>query len=182
MKSIVSVSLGSSARDYRFTTTILGRSVQVERIGTNGDTARAAELIRSLDGKVDAIGLGGLTPVFRVGRARYPHHEAIQIAAQARRTPVVDGGVVKATLERWVVAQAQRKLPQLFRYRRVLLTSGIERYQLASAISQYDAELRFADPLVHFGLSFLPVPRTLGQLELYAATTLPITALLPSDY
>ena len=179
MKSIVSVSLGSSARDYRFTTTILGRSVQVERIGTNGDTARAAELIRSLDGKVDAIGLGGLTPVFRVGRARYPHHEAIQIAAQARRTPVVDGGVVKATLERWAVAQAQRKLPQLFRYRRVLLTSGIERYQLASAISQYDAELRFADPLVHFGLPFLPVPRTLGQLELYAATTLPITALLP---
>lgn len=179
MKRIVSISLGSSARDYQFTTTILGRSVEVERIGTNGDTQRAAELVRSFDGRVDAIGLGGLTPVFRVGRARYPHQEAIHIAAQARRTPVVDGGVVKGTLERWAVAQAARKLPGLFRYKRILLTSGIERYQLAAAIGQYEGELRFADPIIHIGLPFLPVPRTLEQLELYAATTLPITALLP---
>ncbi|MEI8167096.1 MAG: serine carboxypeptidase, partial [Chloroflexales bacterium] len=179
MKRIVSISLGSSARDYSFTTTILGRAIAVERIGTNGDIARAAELVRSFDGQVDAIGLGGLTPVFRVGRARYPHREAIQIAAQAHRTPVVDGGVVKATLERWAVAQANRKLPGLFHYKKILLTSGIERYQLASAIAQYDGELRFADPLIHLGLPFLPVPRTLEQLELYAATTLPITALLP---
>ncbi len=179
MKRIVSISLGSSARDYSFTTTILGRTVEVERIGANGDTARAAELVRSFDGRVDAIGLGGLTPVFRVGKARYPHREAIKIAAQARRTPVVDGGVVKSTLERWAVAQAVRKVPGLFRYKRILLTSGIERYQLAAAISQYDGELRFADPIVHLGLPFLPVPRTLEQLELYAATTLPISALLP---
>ncbi|NTU85303.1 MAG: serine carboxypeptidase [Chloroflexales bacterium] len=179
MKRIVSISLGSSARNYTFTTTVLGRAVEVERIGTNGDTARAAELVRSFDGQVDAIGLGGLTPVFRVGRARYPHHEAIQIAAQARRTPIVDGGVVKSTLERWAVSQAVRKIPGLFHYKKILLTSGIERYQLASAIAQYGGELRFADPLVHLGLPFLPVPRTLEQLELYAATTLPVTALLP---
>lgn len=179
MKRIVSISLGSAARDYRFTTTILGRSVEVERIGTNGSTARAAELIRSFDGQVDAIGLGGLNPVFRVGAARYPHREALQIAAQARRTPVVDGGVLKATLERWAVAQAVRRIPGLLRYRRVLLTSGIERYQLAAAIAQHEPELRFADPIIHIGLPFLPLPRTLEQLELYAATTLPITALLP---
>lgn len=179
MKRIVSISLGSSARDYSFTATILGRTVEVERIGVNGDTARAAELVRSYDGRVDAIGLGGLTPVFRVGKARYPHREAIRIAAQARRTPVVDGGVVKSTLERWAVAQAVRRVPGLFRYKRVLLTSGIERYQLASAIAQYDGELRFADPIVHLGLPFLPAPRSLEQLELYAATTLPISVLLP---
>ncbi len=179
MKRIVSISLGSSARDYRFTTTILGRTVEVERIGTNGDVARAAELIRAFDGRVDAIGLGGLTPVFRVGAARYPHQEAIHIAAQAHRAPVVDGGVIKATLERWVAAQAAQQIPGLFRYKKVLCTSGIERYQLAAAIAQYGAELRFADPVVHIGLPSLPVPRTLEQLELYAATTLPITALLP---
>jgi predicted amino acid dehydrogenase len=179
MKRIVSISLGSSARDYRFTTMVLGRSVEVERIGVDGDTARAAELVRSFDGQVDAIGLGGLTPIFRVGAARYPHREAIGIAGQARRTPVVDGGMIKATLERWAVAQAVSRIPDLLRNQRVLLTSGIERYQLAAAISQYDAELRFADPIIHLGLPFLPLPRTLAQVELYAATTLPILALLP---
>lgn len=179
MKRIVSISLGSSARDYRFSATILGQHLEIQRIGTDGDTGRATALIREHDGKVDAIGLGGLTPVFRVGKARYPHQEAIHIAAQARRTPVVDGGVLKGTLERWAVDRAARKIPGLFRYKKILLTSGIDRYQLAAALSQYDAELRFADPLIHIGLPFLPVPRTIEQLELYAATTLPITALLP---
>jgi len=179
MKRIVSISLGSSARDYHFTTAILGRAVEVERIGVNGEAARAAELIRAFDGRVDAIGLGGLTPVFRVGAARYPHQEAIHIAAQAHRTPVVDGGVIKATLERWVVAQAARQVPGIFRYKKILFTSGIERYHLAAAIAEHGGELRFADPIVHIGLPSLPVPRSLEQLELYAATTLPITALLP---
>lgn len=179
MKRIVSVSLGSAARDYQFSTTILGQHISVERVGANGDTARAAELVRAYDGSVDAIGLGGLTPVFRVGAARYPHREALAVATQARRTPVVDGGVLKATLERWAVAQAVRRLPNLFRYKRVLLTSGVERYQLAAAIAQYEPELRFADPIVQLGVPGLPVPRSLEQLELYAATTLPIFALLP---
>jgi predicted amino acid dehydrogenase len=179
MKRIVSISLGASARDYRFTTTILGQHIEIHRIGTDGDTARATALIRAYDGTVDAIGLGGLTPVFRVGAARYPHQEALHIAAQARRTPVVDGGVLKATLERWAVAQAARSDPSLLRYQRILLTSGIERYQLASALTQYESQIRCADPWVHSGLSFLPLPRSLEQLELYAATTLPILALLP---
>ncbi|WP_129631134.1 serine carboxypeptidase [Candidatus Oscillochloris fontis] len=179
MKRVLSISLGSSTRDYRFTATILGQRIEIQRIGTNGDSARAAELIREYDGRVDVIGLGGLTPIFRVGAARYPHHEAIHIASQARRTPVVDGGVIKSTLERWSIAQAARRAPDLFRYKKILLTSGIERYQMAAALAQYDAELRFADPIIHSGLRFLPLPRSLAQLELYAATTLPITALLP---
>lgn len=87
--------------------------------------------------------------------------------------------MIKATLERWVVAQAARKVSGIFRYKKILFTSGIERYQLAAAMAEYGGELRFADPIVHIGLPSLPVPRSLEQLELYAATTLPITALLP---
>src|SRR5262245_13884404 len=106
MKRIVSISLGSSERDYQLTATVLGQRVEVLRVGTNGAVARATTLIRENVGQVDAIGLGGLTPVFRVGAARYPHHEAISIAAGARRTPVVDGGMLKASLERWAVQKA----------------------------------------------------------------------------
>jgi predicted amino acid dehydrogenase len=179
MKRVVSISLGSSQRDYSFTTTILGQHVEIRRIGANGDTALAARLIREYDGGVDAIGLGGLTPVFRVGDARYPHHEAIRIAAAAGRTPVVSGGLIKNTLDRWCVQEANRARAGMFNYRRILVTSGVDRYAMAQALSQHDAELRFADPIVHSGIPFLPMPRSVAQLELYAATTLPITALLP---
>jgi len=179
MKRIVSISLGSARRDYQFVTTVLGQPIEVRRIGTNGDTALAASLVRDFDGKVDAIGLGGLTPVFHVGAARYPHHEAIAIARQAHRTPVVAGSLIKQTLDRWCIQQANQAQRGIFNYRRILVTSGIDRYALAQALAQYDAELRFADPVVHSGLPFLPLPRTIAQLDMYAATTLPIAALLP---
>ncbi|GAB4109825.1 MAG: serine carboxypeptidase [Roseiflexaceae bacterium] len=179
MRRIVSISLGSARRDYQFVTNILGQAVEIRRIGTNGDVELAATLVREYDGKVDAIGLGGLTPIFRVGAARYPHHEALKIAAGARRTPVTDGSGMKATLERWAVQKANESQRGMFNYRRILVTSGIERYPLAQSLAQYESELRFADPIIHIGIPALPVPRSLEQLDLYAATTLPITALLP---
>lgn len=178
MKHIVSITLGSSQRNYSFTTTVLGQHIQVRRFGTDGSVAHAAELVRAHDGNVDAISLEGLTPVFRVGKARYPHPEAINIAAQARYTPVLDGGVIKGTLERWSIMRAADILPSIFRYRRILMTSGIEHYPMAQALSHYQADLCFADPILSIGVPFLPVPRSLAQLELYTATTLPILTLL----
>ena len=41
MKRVVSISLGSSLRDYQITVKVLGQHVEVRRIGTNGDVAQA---------------------------------------------------------------------------------------------------------------------------------------------
>jgi predicted amino acid dehydrogenase len=60
-----------------------------------------------------------------------------------------------------------------------LVTSGIERYQLAQALTQYECDLRFGDPLLQLRMARLPVPQSLEQLEWYAATVLPFAALLP---
>ncbi|GFP19455.1 hypothetical protein HKBW3S03_00960, partial [Candidatus Hakubella thermalkaliphila] len=45
MRRIVSVSLGSSKRDHRVSLNILGQDFVVERIGTDGNMARAIELL-----------------------------------------------------------------------------------------------------------------------------------------
>jgi hypothetical protein len=58
MKHVVSVSLGSSSRDKRVETRILGEPFIVERIGTDGNLARFRALVEYLDGRVDAIGMG----------------------------------------------------------------------------------------------------------------------------
>lgn len=60
MKRIVSVSLGSPARNAEITIEILGEQVTLSRVGTNGDLRAARRLLEELDGTVDAIGLGGL--------------------------------------------------------------------------------------------------------------------------
>ncbi|MEO7993746.1 MAG: quinate 5-dehydrogenase, partial [bacterium] len=67
MKKVVSVSLGSSRRDQRFETILLGHRFQIERRGTDGDQAKAAQMLRDLDGTVDAIGLGGIDVFYHAG-------------------------------------------------------------------------------------------------------------------
>ena len=67
MKRAVSISLGSTKRDKAVDVTLLGEKVRIERIGTDGDMEKAAQLYRSLDGEVDAFGVGGADLGLTVG-------------------------------------------------------------------------------------------------------------------
>jgi len=71
------VSLGSSRGDHRFETELLGQRFIIERIGTNGDYQAFCRLLRELDGKVDAIGLGGINLSLIAGNRRYDIRDAV---------------------------------------------------------------------------------------------------------
>jgi len=60
VKHVVSVSLGSSKRDSTAQAVFLGEEFILERVGTDGDMQKAVQKIGELDGRVDAIGLGGI--------------------------------------------------------------------------------------------------------------------------
>ncbi len=66
MKHVVSISLGSSRRNHRSQTTILGQPILLERIGTDGDQQQARQLFLEMDVKVDAFGVGGADLVITV--------------------------------------------------------------------------------------------------------------------
>ena len=91
MKHVVSVSLGSSKRNKKTESEFLGEQVLVERIGTDGSIPRAIELIRELDGKVDAFGMGGIDLWIACSRSKYMLKDALPIARAAKKTPIVDG-------------------------------------------------------------------------------------------
>jgi hypothetical protein len=97
MKQVVSVSLGSSKRDHKVEAEFLGEKFVIERIGTDGDMQRAIQMIRELDGKVDAFGMGGIDLYVVAGNRRYALREAKKIAAAAQLTPIVDGSGLKNT-------------------------------------------------------------------------------------
>lgn len=180
MKQIVNISLGSSQRNYSFVTTVLGQHIEIQRIGTDGNIARAATLVQAYDGKVHALSLEGLPHGFR-GNSRYatPSAAAVALTARVRHTPVVDGNVLSTVLERWVIKRAADMLPHLFRYRRVLMVGGGAHVQMADVLAEYEAELRFVDPLVHRRLPFVPVPRSIAQVKLLAAAILPLLTIIP---
>lgn len=178
LRRIVSISLGSSRRNYAITTTLSGLSAQpieIVRIGTDGNRERAANLLPSYDSNADAISLGGgrVPPPPGASPGTNPSAQTdpfADLASNARTTPVFDGQTLKATLERWSAKRAADMIPDLFRQRRILVLQGLDRYPLAQVLETYQPSLRFADPLLQTGVPFAPIPRSLRQLDRYAAT------------
>jgi hypothetical protein len=178
MKRVVSVSLGSSARDKRVETEILGERVVIERIGTDGDMARFRALVEELDGQVDAIGMGGIDLDLRAGTRRYRIRDAARLIRGVRRTPVVDGGGIKASWEKFLILDyLPRTAGVSFAGRRVLLVSSVDRYGMAEAFVEAGAQTLFAD--FYFALG-LPIPmRSLATVRVLAACLLPVITRLP---
>jgi len=177
VKRVVSVSLGSSKRNMRVETEVLGNKFIIERIGTDGDMEKAIQLIGELDGQVDAFGMGGIDLYVVAGKRRYTFRDAKRIARAAKITPIVDGSGLKNTLERKVVSQLEESGLLSWSGKKVFLVSGADRFGMAQALSQHGAQLVFGDLM--FALGF-PIPLTsLGKLELAAHTLAPLVCQLP---
>ncbi|BCP66275.1 quinate 5-dehydrogenase [Thermus thermophilus] len=181
-KRVVSVSLGSSRRDAAAEVELLGERVLLERRGTDGDFQRALCLIQELDGKVDAIGLGGIDLYLFAGGRRYAIRDALRLKEAAKKTPVVDGSGLKHTLER----RAVRELASLIDWRKtkVLLPSAVDRFGLAEALDEAGARVLCGDfifalglPIPLYSLSFL---QKLAFLLLPLFTRLPFSVLYPT--
>lgn len=181
MKRVVSVSLGSSTRDHRFETELLGQRIVIERIGTNGDTRQAAALMRELDGKVDALGVGGTDLYLRAGNRKYLIRETARLIRGVSKTPIVDGGGLKASWERWLITDyLPNKKGISFRGKKVLLVSSVDRYGLAESFVEAGADVVFGDFI--FGLG-LPIPlRSLTSVKVLAAILLPVLTKLPIKF
>ena len=174
-KHIVSVSLGSSSRDARIETELLGTPVLLERRGVDGDLGRAGAMLRELDGTVDAFGLGGIVLFVQAAGRRYYLRDALRLARNARRTPVVCGAGLKNTLERSVVETLDARIG--WRGKRVLMVSGLENFGMAEALNAAGADIRYSDLIFILGL---PLPlRSLSALAQVARTVGPAVAQLP---
>ncbi|MCH7471606.1 quinate 5-dehydrogenase [bacterium] len=178
MLKIVSVSLGSSSRDSTKRAVFLDEDVELSRIGTDGDMNAAVQIIRDLDGQVDAIGLGGIDLYLCAGKRKYAIRDAKRLARAAKTTPIVDGSGLKLTLEPRQVHQLAESFegPPL-RGAKILLVSGVDRWGMAESLAQYAHEIIFGDLI--FGLG-IPMPlRSLPALLRVAAIMLPILTILP---
>ncbi len=180
MKHVVSVSLGSSKRDHSVEIELLDEKIKIERIGTNGDINLAKALIRELDGKVDAFGLGGIDLYIFAGARRYILRDAQKIALEAKLTPVVDGSGLKNTLERRVIEHLEQEHIINLRGQKVLLVSGVDRFGMAESLEQVGCQVTYGDLI--FGLG-LPVPiKSLPALCRVAQVVIPVISKLPFKY
>ncbi|HHY75352.1 MAG TPA: quinate 5-dehydrogenase [Firmicutes bacterium] len=177
MKHVVSVSLGSSRRNKRTEAEFLGEQVIVERIGTDGSIPKAIEIIRELDGKVDAFGMGGIDLWIACGRSKYMLKDAVPIAKAAKKTPIVDGSRLKGTLERRVIRYLNDEMRVPFKDLKVLLTVGVDRFGMAEALRDTGCKLVLGDLIFALGI---PIPlQSLDALDKVARVLAPLVVRLP---
>lgn len=176
-RHVVSISLGSSAGDKRVEAEVLGQRFIIERIGTNGDLALFRKKLLEIDGKVDAIGIGGINLALAAGTRKYYIRDAVRAVA-GLRTPVVDGSGIKGSWERHVITQV---LPEVLgsplRGRRVLVAASVDRYTMAEAFTETGADVVFGDFM--FGLGIPIGVRGLTTIKVLAFLLLPIFTRLP---
>lgn len=179
MKKIVSVSLGSSKRDHSVEIELLGEQFQISRRGTDGDFEKAKALLSSLDGTIDAIGLGGIDIYLYSGTRRYELQDGVKLRDTVKTTPVVDGSGLKNTLE----PEAVRFLGKDPRFelskKTVLMVSAVDRYGMAKAFSEAGSKTIFGDLIFALGVK-VPV-YTLDKLASLADELLPKFIKAPFD-
>lgn len=177
MKRVVGVSLGSSKRDSVSREQILGTEFEISRIGTDGDMDRFVELMRELDGKVDAIGLGGIDRYYWIGDKRYTVRDADRLAKVAKVTPVVDGSGVKNTLERKTIQFLQESGTVDFSKKRVLLVAAVDRFGMAQSFDGLAGQIVYGDLIFTMGI---PIPmRSYRTVSILGAILLPIIVKMP---
>jgi len=178
MKHATSVSLGSSSRDKKVEIELLDQEVTIERRGTDGDVDAATTLFTELDGRVDALGVGGIDLWVEMEEGKkYPLYAAHKMVKNVHQTPVVDGSGLKNTLERQVVPAMIESLGPSFGSGRVLLTAAVDRFGMTRSFFEHDYEVVCADLMFALGL---PIPvRSMKALRILSRLLLPIIGRLP---
>jgi len=178
----VSVSIGSSKRDKTVEVDLFGKTIQLERIGTDGDMEAAAQLYRDLDGKVGALGVGGAIIGFLVDQKWYNLRSIQPLVRDVKITPVVDGTGLKNTLERKAATVIEPHLDGM--PKKVFQMSGVDRYGLSRGFMDLGYKSIFGDLI--FGLG-LPISisddaglKRMAKILIPLITNLPFNWLYPT--
>lgn len=182
MKRAVSISIGSSKRNKAVEATLLGERVSIERIGTDGDMEAAALKFKELDGNVDAFGVGGADLGALADGKWYPFYSVQPMVRFVKKTPLVDGGGLKNTLENKAPAFLDKKIGDYINShgRKALVTVGVDRWGLSEAFSNSGYEMVYGDLM--FGLDIPIAIHKLSQLKTLAALLMPIAGRLPFSW
>lgn len=177
MKRAVSISIGSSKRDKAVEISLLGETVHIERIGTDGDMEKAAQLFKELDGKVDAFGLGGADLGLLVNNKFYPLYSVKPIVRFVKQTPLVDGSGLKNTLENRAVPFMHSKIGDYLQEKKAFVVSGADRWGLTTSFADAGYECVFGDLM--FGLGIPLALHSVNALKSLAPIMMPIAGRLP---
>ena len=184
MKRIISISVGSSARDHTTRHAFLGQECEISRRGTNGDFQKAIELYKELDGKVDAFGAGGVEFFLQVEDKKYYFRDVKRFRDAVRISKFGDGNGVKGILEKRAFEYLEKYLNEkegrTLKGLPALHTSVVDRYSMGKAMVDVGLDVTFGDLMFALGLPF-PI-HTLRSARILASLLLPVISQVPFSW
>jgi len=181
MKKILSISVGSSARDHTTKHVFLGQECELSRQGTDGDFEKAVQRYRDLDGKVDAFGAGGVEFFLQVANRRYYFRDVKRIRNAIRISKVGDGNGVKGLLEKRAFQYLEKHLNEkegkTLNGMPALQTTAVDRYGMGDAMVNAGLDVTFGDFMFALGMPF--AIKKLATVRLVAALLLPVVTQVP---
>jgi hypothetical protein len=180
LKRAVSISIGSSKRDKSIEIELLGEKILIERIGTDGDMEKAAQIYRDLDGKVDAFGVGGTDLGLMVAEKWYPLYSVASLVRDVHITPIVDGSGLKTTLERKAASVVENALGATLPTKHAFLLAATDRWGMAEGFLNAGYECIYGDMMFSLGL---PIPLYSPEsVKHMAALLMPVAGRLPFSW
>ncbi len=180
MKRAVSISIGSSKRDKATQVNLLGETISIERIGTDGDMKKANALYRELDGKVDAFGVGGALLGIMMEDKWSTMHSVQSLITGVNQTPIVDGTGLKMTLEKKITNVINNDLSGVVKEKRAFVAVALDRWGSARAFLDDGYDVIFGDLMFAMGLG-IPI-HSEKQIRALGNALLPVMSRLPFEW
>jgi predicted amino acid dehydrogenase len=153
--TVVNVSLLPSDRDYETRVRWLDHDFRLVRRGTEGDVGRAEKLVAEWAGKVSAIAVTGVRDARAAGLYDGDLAAVERILKATDKVPVTNGHELRDVLQEWTIRHHQADMPGFFNNARVVVFGGLNHLRTTKVLGEYTENLKFADPLLRFGIPSL---------------------------
>lgn len=160
----------------------MDEQISIERIGTDGDMEKAAQLYKELDGQVDAFGVGGADLGMMVDKKWYSLHSVKPMVRFVQKTPLVDGSGLKNTLENRLAPFIDGRIGDYInsKGKKTFVSTGVDRWGMAKSFIDARYDVVFGDLMFALGI---PIPlRGERTLKFLAAILIPIVGRLPFEW
>lgn len=180
MKRVVSISIGTSKRNKSVEVELMGEKMIIERIGTDGDMEKAAQMYRELDGKVDAFGVGGADLGTYIGDKWYTLNSVQKLVRFVKITPVVDGAGMKNTLEYRLAPFVDQHIGDYVKERKAFVMTGVDRWGMGQSFLRAGYETVFGDLMIILGIP-IPLHSERGLRRAFSLL-FPVASRLPFEW
>lgn len=176
-RKALSISLGSPYRDKQVELNLLKETVELQRLGTNGDEEKAYQLFCRYDGKVEAFGIGGINLHINTPWKSYPLYSGLKLIRDVKITPFTDGKGLQNVLESTVMQKAEKRIKPFLKERTAFIVEAASRYGMLNSFFNAGYQCVYGDLMFALGI---PIPiKSIRSMNRAIRMLMPVVGRLP---